>query len=102
MNSRLLITSPTRKTLANNASRLEEKRYLIRHRMSPVGQNAKCSERAEDFRFAQTRTLLNAVGVSQRYHKRLSLNDCCWRKPFTERRPRGGPGDALSDQLPQI
>ena len=40
----------------------------------------KCSERAEDFRFCQTRTLLNAVGVSQRYDKRLSLNDCCWRK----------------------
>ena len=28
----------------------------------------------------QTRTLLNAVGVSQRYDKRLSLNDCCWRE----------------------
>jgi hypothetical protein len=49
--------------------------------MSEMGQNAKCSERAEDFRFApQTRTLLNAVGVSQRYDKRLSLNDCCWRE----------------------
>jgi hypothetical protein len=41
--------------------------------MSPSGQTEKNSVRAFVFRFAQTRTLLDAFGMSQKCHQQTIL-----------------------------